>query len=89
MIKFNITTILAILVVVLFGYITFVPMHQPTVDDHKKDLDSLKTLIIQLEYKKAQADGTIVHYKDSVKVLNQEIAAKKQTIVDIRRQSYI
>jgi len=84
MIKFNFTVVLAILVVILLGYIIFVPTKQPTPDDHKRELDSLKALVIQLDYQKAQADSMIVQYEDSIKVLDKEITAKKQTITNIR-----
>lgn len=84
MIKFNSTTVLAILVVVLLGYIIFKPAKQLTPDSHKRELDSLKVLVVQLEYQKAQADSTIVQYKDSIKVLDKDIVAKKQTITNIR-----
>ncbi len=82
--KFNITTILAALVIILFGYIIFKPTQEVPTIYPNKEIDSLKVVITQLEYKKAQADSLITQYKDSVKALDKEIVAKKQTITNIR-----
>jgi hypothetical protein len=91
--KFNLKSIdpifvLAGLSILLIAYIIFQPKPNTFEGErakYQKQIDSLNSLITDIQYKQIMSDSVITLYSDTVKKLNQDIREKKKVIIKIRK----
>lgn len=84
----NVTTIvLAVIIVVLFGYIILQPTPQ-TVDKYAKEkatIDSLNRVVVDLIKQQASQDSLIAIYKQKIDSLDKEIAITEKELAKSKK----